>query len=158
LRRRCAIGDGFIMATHSRLLVFVLALLLCGPAWAQDKRGYLGADLQDVTKEQAERLGWETPRGVRVVRPLEEGMLMAEDVILSMDGVEIDNKDRFLANVSDKGAGAQVRLRVLRAGREHTITITLARKPVPKGTVADNLDLPILQLDTGGHMGRVTGL
>ena len=43
------------------LLALALVLLIAGPAWAQDNRGYLGADLADITKDEADKLGWEAP-------------------------------------------------------------------------------------------------
>ena len=53
------------------LSLCVLAAVFGGGALAQENRGHLGVVLQDVTKEEADKLGWETPRGVRVVKPHE---------------------------------------------------------------------------------------
>jgi serine protease Do len=105
-----------------RLLVATFVLLIAAPVYAQDNKGYLGLDLQDVTKEEADKLGWESPHGVRVTKPRDGGPgatggILANDIILVMDGVEVENKDGFIAGVANKGAGAQVRLRLLRDGR-----------------------------------------
>ena len=145
-----------------RLLALALVLLLAGPAWAQDNKGYLGADLQDITKEEADKLGWEGPRGVRVTKPREGGPasgILAGDVIVTLDGVEIENKDRFTASIGDKGAGAQVRLRLLRDGKERTVNVTLSRRPAEQTTqVVADTDIPILQLDSGAHMALIKGI
>ena len=42
--------------------------------WADSARGgrigWLGANLRDLTKEEADALGWEEPRGAKVVKPI----------------------------------------------------------------------------------------
>ena len=145
-----------------RLLALALVLLIAGPAWAQDSRGYLGADLADITKDEADKLGWEGPRGVRVTKPREGGPasgIAAGDVIVTLDGVEVENKDRFIASIGDKGAGAQVRLRLLRDGKERTVNVTLSRRPAEQTTqVIADTDIPILQLDSGAHMALIKGI
>ena len=45
--------------------------------------------------------------------------------------------DRFIASIGDKGAGAQVRLRLLRAGRERTVDVTLAARPAEQTHAGD---------------------
>ena len=109
--------------------------MIAAPVCAQDNKGYLGLDLQDITKEEADKLGWESPHGVRVTKPRDGGPgatggILANDIILVMDGVEVENKDGFIASVANKGAGAQVRLRLLRDGKERSVSVTLGRRPV----------------------------
>ena len=147
------------------LLVFILLLLTGSAASAQDPgKGFLGIELKDITKEEAEVLGWEAPRGIKVVKPNDGGPaanagILPGDVILSVDGAEVENMQRFVATIGDKGAGAQVRLRVLRSGKEHTFSVTLGqRPPEQRQPVAVNKDLPLLMLDTGGHMAFMKGL
>jgi WD40 repeat protein len=152
------------MPVSLRLFVVALALLLGGPVWAQQPKGWLGVDLQDVSKEDAAKLGWDEPRGVKVIKPREGGPaaaagILADDIIVILDGLEVDNMERFIARIGDRNAGAQVRLRLLRAGKERTITATLGQRPAELTQVAPvKRDLPILQLDTGGHRGVIKGL
>jgi hypothetical protein len=149
-----------------RLLVATFILLVAGPVWAQDNKGYLGVDLQDISKEEADKLGWDTPHGARVTKareggPAAAGGLLANDIILVLDGVEVENKDGFIASIGDKGAGAQVRLRLLRDGRERSVSLTLDRRPVEQAQqqqVIGSNDVPILQLDTGAHMALIKGI
>jgi WD40 repeat protein len=151
------------MIDASRLVAALAALLVAGAAWAQQPRGWLGAELQDLTREEADKLGWEAPRGVKVTRPHENGPaaragVLAQDVILSLDGQEVENMSGFLASVATKDVGAKVRLRLLRAGRERTITVALERQPASAALGAQPKkegDGPILQLDTGGHMAKI---
>jgi WD40 repeat protein len=145
-----------------RSLLALFVLLLGSAAWAQQRSpGYLGAELQDVTKEEADKLGWEAPRGAKVVRPLPdspaaEAGLAPGDVITALDGVEVENFAGLRAALDVKGAGTLVKLRLLRSSRERTITATLGARP---GALAAGVEkLPQLVLDTGGHTSNVRGL
>jgi WD40 repeat protein len=54
-----------------------------------------------------------------------------------------------------------VRLRLLRDGRERSVSLTLGRRPVEQAQqqqVIDANDVPILQLDTGAHMALIKGI
>src|SRR6516225_6087885 len=148
-----------------RLFVFGSLLLIGSAASAQDPpKGFLGIELKDITKEEADALGWEASRGIKVVKPNDGGPaanagIPPGDVILSIDGVEVENMQRFVATIGDRGAGAQVRLRVLRSGKEHTFSVTLGQRPPEQGQPATvNKDLPLLMLDTGGHMALIRDL
>jgi hypothetical protein len=159
------LGGQFMRALRC-LLALVLALLIGGSAvLAQETpKGFLGIELEDITKDEAEALGWEAPRGIKVVKPREGGPaasagILPDDMILSIDGVEVENAQRFVATIGDRGAGAQVRLRVLRSGNERTLSVTLGQRPAELAQpVAVKQDLPVLMLDTGGHMAVITGL
>ena len=150
------------MINSARLLVAFLALLIASAAWAQTPKGYLGADLQDVTKDEAEKLGWETPRGAKVVKPRDgrpaatRGPLArGRDRLARRPGGREHGALRRQRRRKDRGA--QVRLRLLRAGRERTVTVTLGSQR-PAAADAASKDGPILQLDTGGHMAMIKGL
>ncbi|MFZ0571244.1 MAG: hypothetical protein WAM63_12245, partial [Rhodomicrobium sp.] len=56
-----------------RIAVFLIWLALgCGAAGAEEQaKGWLGANVADVTQEEAVNLGWEAPRGAKVVKPVE---------------------------------------------------------------------------------------
>jgi C-terminal processing protease CtpA/Prc len=147
------------------LLLFVLAAAFADAAFAQENRGYLGVELQNVTKEEADRLGWEAPRSARVVQPREGSPgavagILAHDIITSIDGQDVENAERLIASVSVRGTGAQVRLRLLRDGKERTLVVTLGRRPpdLAQMVETENADVPILQLDTQGHMGVIRAL
>ena len=149
------------MRARIRLLAIAFALLVGGVAWAQEPKGFLGVELKAITKEEAEKLGWELPRGARVVKPREDGPaakagIVAEDVIVSLDGQEVESLERFMAAIGAKTAGAQVRLRLLRSGKERSVTVTLGERPAELAQESKNQ--PILQLDTGGHMALISGL
>ena len=145
-----------------RSLLVAVALLITGTALAQDQRqGWLGVNAEDVSKEEAEKLGWEAPRGAKVIgltggSPAAAAGLQAGDVIATLDGVEVENSNSLTEAVMTKGAGAAAKLRVMRAGKEKTITVTLGARP---GSQAAGVEkAPQLMLDTGGHTAKVIGL
>jgi hypothetical protein len=55
-----------------RIAVFLFCFVLgCGVAGAQEQvKGWLGVELKDITREEAEALGWESPRGGKTIRDL----------------------------------------------------------------------------------------
>ena len=67
--------------------LFCAVVLAAGAAVAQQAgSGWLGADIKDLTKEEAEALGWEEPRGAKVVKPVpgspaEAAGLQPDDVL-----------------------------------------------------------------------------
>src|SRR2546428_7362290 len=94
-----------------RLLTVLLSLLIGGTSWAQEPKGFLGIELRDVTKEEAEALGWEAPRGIKVVKsrdggPAANAGVQVDDVIISLDGREVENTQAFVDAVGGKGVGA----------------------------------------------------
>ena len=118
----------------------------------------LGADLQDVTKARGGRARLESPHGAKLVKlqagePAEKAGLLPDDILLSLDGMEIENKAGFIAAVSGKALGAEIKFRLLRGGKEKRLAVTLGGRPVEQAR-GEAKDAPILQLDTGGHMSR----
>ena len=150
------------MRAYSRSLLVMFALLIAGAAWAQEHRpGRLGVELQDLTKEEADRLGWEAPRGAKVTKVLNAGPAAAAgiepgDVIATLDGVEVENQMRLTAALMAKGAGATVKLRLIRAGKEKAVSATLDVRP--GALMAGAEKAPQLMLDTGGHTSKIRGL
>src|SRR5215467_1355047 len=139
------------MRARLRSLLGLLAVLIAGAALAQQGQNWFGINAQDVTREEADKLGWEAPRGVKVLRiyegsPAAAAGLEPGDVIALLDGVEVKDGRDLRAGLLARGSGAVVKLRVLRAGREKTVSVTLGTAaPVAR---ADALQL---MLDTGGH-------
>ena len=144
------------------LVCVALAVLAAGGAWAQEAgSGWLGVYVEDLTKEEADALGWEAPRGAKVVKPMpgspaEAAGLQPGDVLVTLDGVEIENVKAFIEAVSKKAAGTEVRLAISRAGREKRLAVKLGARPAQfaaKPKAAE--DAPIPMLDTGGHMAMI---
>ena len=62
---RFEVGEQFMRAV-GYLFALVLALLIGGTALAEEGKGWLGADVLDVTKAEADKLKWDAPHGTHL--------------------------------------------------------------------------------------------
>jgi serine protease Do len=136
----------------------VCMAILSGATQAQQNVRF-GAQVVDVPKPEADKLGWDAPHGAKVSgiepgSPAERAGITVGDIVLSLDRTEVDNAADFNASVEGKRPGSEIRLRVLSKGRELRVAVVLDERQKP--TVAG--DAPILQLDTGGHTGLIKSL
>jgi WD40 repeat protein/uncharacterized caspase-like protein len=139
--------------------IIVAALILvcsCLPGMAQQVgTAWLGVASENVTQEEADKLGWKEPRGVRVANltagsPAESAGLQAGDILVSLDGTEIANGDTLTDVLLDKAPGTVIMFSVRRAGLEKQVSVTLGTRPIRRADTS-----PQLMLDTGGHMANV---
>ncbi|WP_293763309.1 DegQ family serine endoprotease [uncultured Aquitalea sp.] len=94
-------------------------------------RGQLGINIQEVTQELAQSFGLPKPSGALVVRvdpqgPAGRAGLQTGDIILKLDGRDIDSSKDLPMMVGALQPGAKVKLTVWRKGGEKTIEATLA--------------------------------
>ncbi len=145
-------------------IAFLWLTLLAGAARAQEAgTGWLGVDIKDLTKEEADALGWEGPRGAKLVKPVPGGPaeaagLKPDDIFVTLDGVEIESVKALVETLGRKAAGADIRLAILRAGREKRLSLKLGARPAQFAAARQAADRPLPMLDTGGHMALVKGL
>jgi serine protease Do len=107
-------------------------------------RGYIGVTLTDVGPDMQQSLRLGADRGA-LVMDVEEGSpgqrsgIRPYDLIVSVDGREVHTNDELIRHVSAREPGTTARLQVLRDGREQTVQIKLAERPVPAagGSVED---------------------
>jgi serine protease Do len=97
-------------------------------------RGYVGVQIQPITKEIADSLGLKEQGGALVAEvqpdtPAAKAGIKVGDAILSVDGERLKDARDLSRRVAAKHPGAQVKLRVLRDGKEQTISVTLAKLP-----------------------------
>ena len=141
--------------------LFLGLALFAGGAGAQEAgTGWLGARVQDLTKEEGDALGWDEPRAAKVVKPVsgspaEAAGLLADDILLSLDGVEIANVRSFTDTLGRKAPGAEIKLLIRRAGREKRLAVTLGARPVEFAVAKSPEPGPQPMLDTGGHMAKI---
>jgi membrane-associated protease RseP (regulator of RpoE activity) len=93
-------------------------------------RGRLGVETRDLDSDLGEYFDTPDGKGVLVLRVMEdtpaaEAGLKAGDVILSIDGQDVDNSDELRKEIRSKKAGP-VELRIRRKGTERTLSATLA--------------------------------
>jgi serine protease Do len=122
-------GIGFAIPSNMALKV-VKSLKSDGAV----KRAYLGVLPQQVDQSLADYYGMNKPHGVLVAQvnddtPAAKAGLKEGDVILSVDGKEVNSPNalRNLVSLSDVGHAARVTL--LREGKERDVTVTLGHLP-----------------------------
>ena len=54
------------MRVYACLFTIVLVRVIGSAASAQEPKGWVGADMLDVTKAEADKLGWDTPHGAKL--------------------------------------------------------------------------------------------
>ena len=101
-------------------------------------RGYLGVYHGDIDDGLAKAFGLDKPRGAlinEVIKdsPAEKAGLKNGDIILSVDGKDVD-ENRSLTNlIGFKTPGAKVKITYLREGKEMETVVTLTERPVEEG-------------------------
>ncbi|UYV37762.1 Do family serine endopeptidase [Rhodobacteraceae bacterium D3-12] len=122
-----SIGIGFSMA--SNVVSKVVKQL---KEFGETRRGWLGVRIQDVTDDVAEAIGLEKTAGALVTDvpkgPSMEGGMKSGDVILSFDGVNVDDTRSLVKQVGNSEVGKTVRVVVFRDGKTQTLKITLGRR------------------------------
>lgn len=123
-------GIGFAIPTE--MVNVVLGEAASGASFVA--RPYLGAEVQAVTPSIAQSLGMRRPRGVLVADlvsggPAEQAGLRRGDVVVSIDGVQIEDPDAFAYRYATKGIGGTTSVRVIRDGRRRDLTIFLVGPP-----------------------------
>jgi len=96
-------------------------------------RGYIGVQIREVDAALAKSIGLSKPHGVIVETIVENGAaakadIKKGDVILKIDGIEINQPNQLQSYVASKSAGADVKLDIFRDGQEMDRTVTLKPK------------------------------
>ena len=142
------------------------------------RRGYLGVRLDEEFDEQAAlRFNLERARGAHVLQvysdtPAAGAGIREDDVILTFDGIEIDDENHLIHLVSLTAINKTVQVLVLRGGRQTPLNVTLSERPQarqaaqqPKGgtSPARPMGLTVRRLNDGlalqlGHVKGTRGL
>ncbi|QDI76405.1 Do family serine endopeptidase [Leisingera aquaemixtae] len=122
-----SIGIGFSMA--SNVVVKVVEQL---KEYGETRRGWLGVKIQDVDADLAEAIGLEKARGALVTDvpdgPAKDAGVLAGDVIVSFDGVDVRDTRGLVRQVGNAEVGKTVRVVVYREGKTETLRVTLGRR------------------------------
>ena len=97
-------------------------------------RPWLGAQLQAVTSDIADSLGFDKPTGALVKQmhrrsPLNDAGIRIGDVLLSIDERQISAPEEFTYRFATQRVGSKVEVAYLRGGEQRTVEITLAVPP-----------------------------
>ncbi|MGE5239545.1 MAG: DegQ family serine endoprotease [Chloroflexota bacterium] len=136
-------------------------------------RGWIGVTIQELTPELAQKFGIKDSRGVLVSdvvkgSPAQKAGITRGDVILDFNGKRISDVGSLRNIVAQAKIGSSVAIKVLRADKELSLTVTIAELPA---NIADfvpssnrDLDLPenaltgISVVDLGTAIAKQLGL
>jgi len=97
------------------------------------RRGWIGVTIQDVDQNSAKALGMNKAYGALVGsvmpgEPADKAGVKAGDIILSVDGKEIEDSNALLRNIAGKNPGAEIKITVWRDGKTHALNLTLGER------------------------------
>jgi Do/DeqQ family serine protease len=124
-----SIGIGFAIPSNMVRVVAQSAL-----ADGRLRLAWVGAGFQQVTPEIAEGLGVDRPHGALVTdveegSPAEKAGLKSGDLVVSVDGIEVDDPNGFNYRIATKGVGGTAKLVYLRGGKEQAVELALVAAP-----------------------------
>jgi len=107
-------------------------------------RGWLGISIQDLTEELAAQFKVKPNSGVLVGSvmqgsPAEQGGLQVGDIIREFEGTKVTEVRQLQRMVAETPVGKRVTIKVLRDGRELTLTVKIGEMPTEE--VASTRDL-----------------
>jgi Do/DeqQ family serine protease len=124
-------SEGIGFAIPSNLVKLVVEGALTG---RKLERPWLGAKLETVTRELADELKLGRVAGAVITRlkdksPAAEAGLQAGDVIVAVDGHDVDDARAVLYRLMTRGIGNRARVEVVRKGRRTSVELALRAAP-----------------------------
>lgn len=128
-------------------------------------RGWLGVSIQSVTKDIAEYYGLDEKKGALVMEvfpgdPADKAGIKAKDIIISIDGKDIDDTRSLTNIVAQIPVDKKVKIKVLRDGKTKTFKVTIAKrddKSIAQGgsdTVDEGEDLGLTVMEITPEIER----
>lgn len=101
---------------------------------SNDHTGWLGVELQDVTKKLKEKKSLTVDKGAYIDEvvddsPAEKAGLKEGDVIVKFNGKEIEDSDDLMKAVRKTSRDTEVKIEFLRKGDRKTVAATVGRAP-----------------------------
>jgi serine protease Do len=98
------------------------------------QHGWLGVQIQDVTRELAESFGMKKPQGALISKvipgsPAEKAQLQIGDIITEFNGQAIENSGDLPPMVGMTPINEKATLKILRQGEEQTVTFNVGLLP-----------------------------
>lgn len=99
-------------------------------AYGEVQRAIIGVNITEVTQDDAEKLKLAEVKGARIASVIADGSaeaagLKENDVIIKLDGVEVDSPSELQEHVGEHRPGDRVNITFIRNGKENTVPITL---------------------------------
>jgi len=97
-------------------------------------RGYLGAQIRDITPEIQKAFGLDSRDGAFVEEVVsghaaDKAGLEHGDTIVAVDGQPVSNPRELIDSVSAEPPGSTVKLDVIRSGKRHSLNVKLEERP-----------------------------
>jgi len=110
-------------------------------------RGRIGVAIQDVTPELAQNLGLDVTHGALVNSvepdaPADDAGVKAGDVVVALNGADIEGSGSLRNRVAFTKPGDKVKLSIMRDGEKRDIDVTVARLDTSRQTTAQALEPP----------------
>jgi len=116
-------------------------------------RGRLGVTIQSMTQELADSFGLKKPQGALVAAvepksPADKAGVKTGDIILGVDGRDIESSIELPRVIGESRPGTQVKLKIWRQGETKELAASLGEMPAEK----------VAQADTGGSKAKPSKL
>ncbi len=97
-------------------------------------RGYLGVLIENLDTEVAESMGLDSKSGALISNIVDDGPavdsdLQVEDVIVAVDGEDVEDVDDLRKRIADIAPGTEIEIEVVREGSPVTIALELGELP-----------------------------
>jgi serine protease Do len=121
-------------------------------------RGWIGVQIQPVTKDIADSLGLKAAEGALVAEPqpnspAAKAGIEAGDVITAVDDKDVKDARDLAKRIGSMAPKTSIKLTLLHKGATKTLTLTLGE--LPKQQEAKNADANEQQSDTGSNIAKL---
>ena len=149
-----SVGLGFSIPANTAKLIVEQII-----SFGQAKRGWLGVQIQDLTPEFSESLGYDSTEGAFVASvspesPAAKSNIQAGDIIIEFDGKKISSFKDLPQVVAETPIGNEVKVSVWRNGGLMEITVKIDEldegntiKASSEGIYIEELDITLVELD-----------
>ncbi|HLF41554.1 MAG TPA: trypsin-like peptidase domain-containing protein, partial [Acidimicrobiia bacterium] len=138
------VGINTAVAGDAQNIGFSIAITQARPIIEELRQGttrtrpFLGVNMYEVTPALAEELDLGVDKGALVVEVTEGsgaevGGIRPRDVIVEIDGREVDDAGDVTSMVREKKPGDEIKVTVVRDGERETLTVRLGERPVDVG-------------------------
>ncbi len=144
-------SEGYGFAVPANLVQRVVADII---EYGEVRRGYLGVSIQEITASAATKVGLPSAQGVYVSDicagcSAEKSGLMKGDVILSINGKQVDAPNQLQSAVASNRPGDVLQVSVWRAGTAVGLSVVLQGRDDPSTEVwlAGEIDKQLPEMD-----------
>lgn len=125
-----ASGQGIGFAIPSSMASRIVEQIKSGK---KISRGWIGVTIQNVDETTAKALGLPSEKGALVGsvmpgEPADKAGVEAGDVVIAVDGKDVEDSNALLRAIADKKPGSETRLTLWREGASRTVTVHLGER------------------------------